>query len=149
MSRTSRPRRSPQARRNFLWGLFFTSPAIIGLLVFVAYPILASLYYSFTSYSFFGDFKWIGLVNYADLFTDNNWWMSLGNTVYILVFSVPLGILVALGLALLLNIKTRGQAIYRTIFYLPSIMPIVAASVVWGYVLNPQYGIFNNMLYVI
>jgi len=146
VSRASKPRWSSQARRNFLWGLFFTSPAIIGLLLFVAYPVLASLYYSFTSYSFFGDFKWIGLINYADLFSDDNWWMSLGNTVYILIFSVPLGIVVALGLALLLNIKTRAQAIYRTIFYIPSILPIVAAAVVWNYVLNPQYGIFNNML---
>src|SRR6266700_4393095 len=146
MSRARKPHMGSQARRNFLWGLFFTSPAIIGLLLFVAYPVLASLYYSFTSYSFFGDFKWIGLINYADLFSDDNWWMSLGNTVYILIFSVPLGILVALGLALLLNIKTRAQAIYRTIFYIPSILPIVAAAVVWNYVLNPQYGIFNNML---
>ncbi|GHO94166.1 binding-protein-dependent transport system inner membrane protein [Reticulibacter mediterranei] len=146
MSRTSQPRRSSRARRNFLWGLFFTSPAIIGLLLFVAYPVLASLYYSFTSYSFFGDFKWIGLVNYVDLISDDNWWMSLGNTVYILIFSVPLGIILALALALLLNIKTRIQAIYRTIFYIPSIMPIVAASVVWSYVMNPQYGILNNML---
>jgi multiple sugar transport system permease protein len=149
MSRTSRPRRSPQARRNFLWGLFFTSPAIIGLLLFVAYPVLASLYYSFTSYSFFGDFKWIGLVNYVDLLSDDNWWMSLGNTVYILIFSVPLGIILALALAMLLNIKTRIQAIYRTIFYIPSIMPIVAASVVWSYVMNPQYGILNNLLRVV
>jgi len=149
MSRTSRPHRSPQARRNFLWGLFFTSPAIIGLLLFVAYPVLASLYYSFTSYSFFGDFKWIGLVNYVDLLSDDNWWMSLGNTVYILIFSVPLGIILALALAMLLNIKTRIQAIYRTIFYIPSIMPIVAASVVWSYVMNPQYGILNNLLRVV
>jgi multiple sugar transport system permease protein len=140
---------SLQARRNFLWGLFFTSPAIIGLLLFVAYPILASLYYSFTSFSFFGNFRWIGLVNYSDLFTDDTWWMSLGNTLYILIFSVPLGILIALGLALLLNIKTRAQAIYRTIFYIPSIMPIVAAAVVWSYVLNPQYGIVNSMLHII
>lgn len=137
---------SPHARRNFLWGLFFTSPAIIGLLAFTAYPLLASLYYSFTSYSMFGPAKWIGTVNYSDLFSDNTWWTSLYNTVYILVFSVPLGIIFALVLALLLNVKTRGQSIYRTIFYLPSIVPIVAAAVVWAYVFNPQYGVLNNIL---
>lgn len=146
VNRANKPRMSAQARRNFLWGLFFTSPAILGLLLFVAYPVLASLYYSFTSYSFFGAYKWIGMINYTDLFSDDSWWMSLGNTLYILIFSVPLGILLALGLALLLNIKTRAQAIYRTIFYIPSIMPIVATAVVWNYVLNPQYGIVNNML---
>lgn len=147
--RGSRSRWTPQARRNFLWGLFFTSPAIIGLLVFVAYPLFMSLYYSFTTYSLFGSYKWIGLTNYTDLFTDDNWWTSLYNTVYILIFSVPLGIVLALVLALLLNFKTRIIAVYRTIFYLPSIIPIVAAAVVWSYVLNPQYGVLNNMLRVI
>jgi multiple sugar transport system permease protein len=136
-------------RHNFLWGLFFTSPAIIGLLWFTAYPLLASLYYSFTSYSMFGAIKWIGLTNFADLFSDSNWWLSLYNTFYLLIFSVPLGILIALGLALLLNIKIHGITIYRTIFYLPSIIPIVAAAVAWQYVLNPQFGILNNLLNVI
>lgn len=138
--------RNTGSRRDFLWGLFFTSPAIIGLLWFTAYPLIASLYYSFTSYSLFGDYHWIGLVNYHDLMTDSNWWMSLYNTVYILIFSIPLGILVALALALLLNMKVWGMAFYRTIFYLPSIVPIVAAAVVWSYVFNPQYGILNNIL---
>ena len=144
---STRPRRgNAQARRNFLWGLFFTSPAIIGLLWFTAYPLLASLYYSFTSYSMFGSIRWIGLVNFTDLFTDSNWWLSLYNTFYLLIFSVPLGILIALGMALLLNAKVRGITLYRTIFYLPSIIPIVAAAVVWNYVLNPQYGVLNNIL---
>ncbi len=141
-----RGRQNRQARRNFLWGLFFTSPAIIGLLWFTAYPLLASLYYSFTSYSMFGPFHWIGLVNYTDLFTDSNWWLSLYNIVYILIFAVPLGIIVALTLALLLNVKVRGIAVYRTIFYLPSIVPIVASAVVWSYVFNPQYGVLNSIL---
>ncbi|GCE08562.1 carbohydrate ABC transporter permease [Dictyobacter aurantiacus] len=135
-------------RRNFLWGLFFTSPAIIGLLLFTAYPLIMSFYYSFTSYSMFGPFKFIGLTNYIDLFGDDNWWSSLYNTVYILIFSVPLGIIVALMLALLLNVKTKGIAVYRTIFYLPSIVPIVASAVVFGYVFNPQYGILNNILQI-
>jgi multiple sugar transport system permease protein len=144
--RTSRPRWSHEARRNFLWGLFFTSPAIIGLLWFTAYPLVTSFYYSFTSNSMFDHSNWIGLTNYSDLFADANWWLSLGNTVYLLVFMVPLGIVVALGLALLLNAKVPGQPIYRTIFYVPSIVPIVASAVVWSYVLNPQFGILNNFL---
>lgn len=139
-------RNHAQARRNFLWGLFFTSPAIIGLLCFTAYPLLASLYYSFTSYSMFGPIKWVGMVNYTDLFNDSNWWQSLYNTMYIIIFSVPLGILLALGLGLLVNIKVRALPLYRTIFYLPSIIPIVAAAVVWNYMLDPQYGVVNNML---
>ncbi|ACZ42945.1 binding-protein-dependent transport systems inner membrane component [Thermobaculum terrenum ATCC BAA-798] len=139
-------RANARARRDFLWGLFFTSPAIIGLLWFTAYPLLASFYYSFTSYSLFGGAKWIGLQNYRDLMSDDNWWVSLYNTVYILVGSIPLGIITALVLALLLNMKVRGMAIYRTLFYLPSIVPAVASAVVWAYVFNPQYGILNNIL---
>jgi len=142
----SRQRWSHEARYNFLWGLFFTSPAIIGLLWFTAYPLITSFYYSFTSNSMFDHSNWIGLTNYTDLFTDSTWWLSLYNTVYLLIFVVPLGILVALGLALLLNAKVPGQAIYRTIFYIPSIVPVVAAAVVWSYVFNPQFGILNNML---
>ena len=94
----------------------------------------------------FGAIRWIGLVNFTDLFNDTNWWLSLYNTFYLLIFSVPLGILIALGLALLLNTKICGITIYRTIFYLPSIIPIVAAAVVWQYVLNPQFGVLNNLL---
>jgi multiple sugar transport system permease protein len=144
--RASSRRTTTLARRNFLWGLLFTSPALLSLLWFTAYPVLTSLYYSFTSYSMFGPTRWIGAINYSDLFSDSNWWLSLSNTAYYIVFAVPLGILLALGLALLLNIRVRGISIYRTIFYLPSIMPIAAAAVVWGFMFNPQYGIVNSLL---
>lgn len=137
---------SPRARHDFLWGLFFTSPAIIGLLWFTAYPIVMSFYYSFTSYSIFGAPRWIGLGNYRNLLSDDNFWRSLWNTVYFLVFSIPLGILAGLGLALLLNMKVRGMSAYRTIFFLPSIVPAVASAVIFAYVFNPQYGILNNIL---
>lgn len=137
---------SPQARHNFLWGLFFTSPAIIGILWFTVYPVAMSLYYSFTSYRLFGSYKWIGLENYRDLVHDDTFWHSLSITAYYMVFAIPLGILAALALALLLNVKVKGMSIYRTLFYLPSIVPLVASAVVWAYVFNPQYGIANNLL---
>lgn len=142
----SRGRWSPRARHDFMWGLIFTSPAILGLLFFRVYPVLASLYYSFTSYSIFGSPRWIGLENYRNLISDPNFWKSLFNTVYFLSFSIPLGIIVGLGLALLLNMKVRGMSFYRTIFFLPSIVPAVASAVIFNYVFNPQYGILNNML---
>ncbi|MBV7339643.1 sugar ABC transporter permease [Chloroflexi bacterium TSY] len=115
----------------------------------MVYPIVMSLYYSFTSYSILGSGKWIGLVNYQSLWNDQNFWVSLYNTAYFVIFSVPLGIVVALGLALLLNINVRGMSIYRTVFYLPSIVPAVASAVVWAYVFNPQYGVLNNLLRLI
>ena len=138
-----------QSIDNFLWGLLFTFPAMIGLAWFTVYPIAASLYYSFTAYSIIGGAKWIGLANYRSLWTDQNFWISLYNTAYFVIFSVPLGIVVALALALLLNNKVRGLAIYRTVFYLPSIVPAVASAVVWSYVFNPQYGVLNNLLRLI
>ncbi|MEV0614261.1 sugar ABC transporter permease [Nonomuraea sp. NPDC050404] len=133
-------------RRNTMWGLVFTAPAIIGLLWFTAYPVLASLYYSFTSYTLVNPPEWIGLANYTDLLTDQVWWSSLWNTLYIVVWSVPLGIAVALGLALLLNMGVGGRSIYRTVFYLPTIVPAVASAVLWMYIFDPQYGLLNDAL---
>ena len=143
---SQRGRWTRQARHNFLWGLLFTFPVIVGLLWFMFYPVVMSLYYSFTSYSILGRYKWIGAINYRDLLEDSNFWVSLYNTAYFVIFAVPLGIVVGLGLALLLNIKVKGMSIYRTIFYLPSIVPAVASAVVWAYVFNPQYGVLNNLL---
>jgi multiple sugar transport system permease protein len=143
----TRPRRwSPQRRRDLGWGLAFASPAIIGLAWFTLYPMAASLYYSFTHYSVFGGARWIGLTNYRTLLEDPNVWRSLKNSLYILGLSIPAGIAVALILALLLNLDVKGMSVYRTIFYLPSIMPAVAAAVVWGYVFNAQYGVVNDLL---
>ncbi|MGW0226864.1 carbohydrate ABC transporter permease [Actinopolymorpha singaporensis] len=145
-SATRRSTRTPQQRRNFFWGLVFTSPAIIGLLWFTAYPVLVSLYYSFTSATMMKPAEWLGLGNYESLLSDSSWWSSLGNTLYYIVVSVPLGIAVALFLAILLNLNVRGQSIYRVIFYLPAIVPLVASAVVWLYVFNPQYGVLNTVL---
>lgn len=142
-----KPRRwTAQRRRDLFWGLTFASPAIIGLAWFTLYPMGASLYYSFTHYSVFGGARWIGLTNYQTLLDDPNVWRSLKNSLYILSLSIPAGIVVALGLALLLNLNVKGISVYRTIFYLPSIMPAVAAAVVWGYVFDAQYGVINDFL---
>lgn len=142
------PRRgmSQRTRSNIKWGLLFCSPAIAGLLIFTAYPVIRTVQASFTSATMLTPGRFLGLDNYADLFTDQMFWRSLGNTVYILVWSVPLGIVMALSLALLLNLKVRGRAIYRTLFFIPSIVPLVATAVVWYYVFNPQYGIVNSIL---
>lgn len=145
-----RRRRKPwtaKKKRDFWWGMLFTSPVIIGLLWFTAYPILASLYYSFTSYTMVGhNTHWLGLENYRLMWSDPTWWDSLEHTLYLVVFLVPGGIIVALALALLLNLKVRFQSLYRTIFYLPTIAPLVATAVVWTYIFDPQFGVLNNVL---
>lgn len=140
-------RLTPREIAAFRDGLLFTLPAIIGLIAFTAYPIVASLYYSFTDYPIVGEPIWIGLDNYVELFVyDSDFWQALYNTVYYVVFAVPVGIVVAFLLANLLNMRVGGLAIYRTIFYLPSITPPVAAAMLWLWLLHPQHGAVNNLL---
>lgn len=139
--------RTRTQKRNLFWGLVFTSPAIVGLLAFTGFPVVSSFINSFTTVSLLGGAsEFIGLDNYVDLWNDEMWWLSLGNTFFLTVISVPLGIAVALALALLLNMKVAALSVYRVIFFIPSIVPVVAAAVIWGYVLNPQYGVLNNVL---
>jgi multiple sugar transport system permease protein len=137
-------------RRKEQWtGLAFALPAIVGLLWFTAYPVLASLYYSFCNYRVLTPPRWIGTTNYQHLVQDPLFYTSLWNTVYYGVFAVPLGILLALGLALLLNTGAKGLAVYRTCFYVPSVVPIVAGAVLWVWLLSPQEGAVNDMLRMI
>jgi multiple sugar transport system permease protein len=148
--RSARPRLSPQRRHDLLMGLLFAAPAIVGLLVFVAYPVFASIYFSFTSYSVLRPPRWIGLENYYTLlFDDPLFYKTLWNTLYMAIFTIPLSVVVAMALAMLLNVKVRGQSFYRTIFYLPTIVPFVASSILWIWIFNPQYGILNTLLWYI
>jgi multiple sugar transport system permease protein len=143
-------RTSARTRQNNINGLLFCLPAIVGLLGLTLYPLLASLYYSFCSYSALKPAKWIGLGNYKLIWRDISHhgllFECIYNTLYYAVFAIPLGIAVAFSLALLLNQKVRGQAFFRTLFYVPSVMPIVATSVLWLWMLNPQYGMINLVL---
>lgn len=142
-----RRRRSRREWLNLRNGLLFTAPGIIGLLWFFAYPIAASLFYSFTSYDGLHSLSWVGLGNYINLMKDSVFWTSLYNTAYFVVFSVPLNLLAAFLMALLLNQRwIRGLAFFRTIFFIPSILPLVASSVLWLWILNPQYGLVNTLL---
>ncbi len=133
-------------RSELVTGLLFTSPWIIGFSVFLLYPVLASLFYSFCDYSILEPPVFIGLENYQRLASDGVFWLSLQNTLIYAVFSVPLGTITALSFALLLNQPIRGQAFFRTIFYLPSIVPVVASSMLWLWIFNGQYGILNWLL---
>ena len=136
-----------RTRRNTFYGLLFTSPALIGLLWFTSYPILASLYYSFTSFSAVKPPVWVGLDNYLRLFTEDQLFAaSLYNTLYLVGIGLPLGIAFAFLLAMTLNMKVGGLALYRTVFYLPSITPPVGAAMLWLWLLDPQFGVVNSLL---
>ncbi len=137
-----------RARRRREWraigtGLLFVSPWILGTLAFKVYPFLASLYYSLRSTTVLRPGRFVGLDNYRALLDDELFWTSLRNTVAFTVSSLAVGTLCAIGLALLLNQRVRGMTIYRTVFYLPTIVPLVATSVIWIWILHPQYGIIN------
>lgn len=137
---------SRRDRRALLTGLLFISPWVVGFLAFRVFPFLASLYYSFTFYPVLETPRWIGLQNFSRLFDDPRFLTSLYNSMYYAVFAVPLGATAGILLALLLNMKVRGLSAFRTIFYLPSITPVVATAIVWLWMFNPRNGIVNYVL---
>ena len=139
-------RRSNRKWRSLLTGLAFISPAIIGFLAFAAWPIIMSLYYSFTNYNVLQPPDFTGLDNYRDLFSDRLFHTSLLNTLYMVVIGLPIHLIFDFFMAVLLATQIRGLSIYRTIFYLPAITPVVAAAIVWLWIFNGQYGILNTFL---
>lgn len=137
---------SPNDRARLRTGLLFISPWIIGFLAFTLYPMAASLVYSFAIYHPKRPFEWIGLANYANLLKDDLYWKSLSNTLYMVVIGVPMGLVTSFICAVLLNLKIRGQSFYRMVYFLPSIVPTVASTILWLWILNPQFGILNTLL---
>jgi multiple sugar transport system permease protein len=130
-----------------LWGYVFALPWIIGLIVFWIGPILASFYLSFTNSEVVGSVKWIGLENYTRAFTgDDLFWQSLGRTFTFALFYVPVAIVGALLLASVLNQKLKGTNFFRTIFFMPHLIPAVALAVVWTFLLQPRLGPVNYLL---
>jgi multiple sugar transport system permease protein len=137
--------RSRRRHRTRL-GLLFVSPWILGFLAFYFYPFFATLYYSFTTFTGVGNPKVTGLANYTALFHDGLFRTALFNTFYYTAFEVPLSTIVAIGLAMLLNMDVRGRAFYRTLFYIPSIVPIVASSIIFVWIFQPSFGLVNSLL---
>src|SRR6478752_8947509 len=118
-----------RTRRNTITGLLFISPWLVGFLAFYLYPALASLYYSFTDFRILQAPEWIGLQNYQRMVNDPLFWKALGNTIWLVLVMVPISVGVALGVSLLLNVRgIFGMSIFRTIFYLPVVVPAVASA---------------------
>lgn len=135
-----------QQRRNFINGLLFSSPWIIGFLAFSVYPLVSSLYYSFTKFNAVTAPQWVGLDNFRDIFSDPLVWKSLGNTLFMAFVSTPINLFVALLLASIVCVNFKGRGIVRTAFFLPSVIPMVAATMVWIWMFDPTYGYINNVL---
>lgn len=146
MTVPSRFRLTRNQRRSLVTGLLFISPALVGLALFAIWPIIQSLYYSFTDYNVLQPPYWIGLENYEDLLRDRVFGVALANTLFMVLLGLPIHLIFDLLMALLLNMRIHGLPIYRTIFYIPSITPVVASVIVWLWLFNGQYGILNVIL---
>ncbi|MBM3188509.1 MAG: sugar ABC transporter permease, partial [Chloroflexi bacterium] len=130
------------------WGYLCITPWLLGFLIFSLGPMIVSLYYSFTKYEFPLRPRWIGLGNYVEAFTqDNLFFLSIGNTAYYVFLAVPLGLAASLFLALLLDREIRGRAVWRTIYYLPSIVPMVSSTFLFLYIFQPEYGLINGWIW--
>lgn len=132
-------------RNEAIAGYMFAAPWLIGFLIFTIGPIVASIVFSFCDYDVLHEARWVGFGNYGQLFT-YDWGVfskALYNAGFLAVIGLPMGIIAGLSIALLLNANVKGMSWYRTLYYLPSIVPIVASSVLWLWVLNPQFGIVN------
>ena len=129
-----------------LWGWLLIIPSVLGLILFKYGPVLASLYFSFTKYDIISSPEWVGLENYQNLMLDNYFIKSIQVTLKYTVLFIPLSLIIAYVIALLMSQDLKGISIYRTMWYLPSLVPVVASAVVWRWALNPEFGPVNYPL---
>ena len=143
----ARKKRSKAKQRENLYGYLFLLPWLIGFFGLFIGPGLYSLYLSLTDYALLGAPKFVGAANYVKMFTtDQLFWPSLGRTFYFAIVAVPLGVLGSMVLAILLNASLRGVTVYRTLFFMPSLVPLVASVILFKWLLNTDFGIVNQGL---
>jgi len=141
-------KRSRLARIEEMWGYLYISPWLLGFFLFSLGPMVLSFYFSLTKYEFPLKPRWIGFGNYVKAFTkDDLFYLSLANTAYYVFISVPLGLAASLFLALLLDRNIWGRALWRTVYYLPSIVPMVSSTFLFIYLFQPDYGFINGWLW--
>ncbi|MCG8452004.1 MAG: sugar ABC transporter permease [Spirochaetales bacterium] len=127
-------------------GWLFILPSVVLFMIFVALPALSAFYLSFTDYDILTETEWVGLANYAMLLKDKIFFISLKNIVFYVALYVPLMVVFSLSMAVAVNQSFRGVGVFRTIFYIPSLTSAIAASTVWLWILNPHYGVLNQVL---
>lgn len=133
--------------RRALTGYLFVSPFLLGVLVWVVFPSGMAAWLAFQKADLITPATFVGLANFVTMFTDSLFWQALKVTATYTLFSVPLSLLLAFSTALLLNTKVRGLAIFRTIYYLPSVVPAVASAVLWAYIFNTDFGLLNTVVH--
>lgn len=144
---TVRRRRSSRRRRELWYGLAFIAPWLIGVVVLQAYPLLMTVYYSFTNFTGL-NFPpgWVGFENFREAFSQPDFWTAVDNTLWWVLISVPTTLVVGLALAILLNRAWKGMAAIRTLIYLPSMFPYIGAGIVFAWIFNPTSGPVNSIL---
>ncbi|MBO7745733.1 sugar ABC transporter permease [Paenibacillus sp. MWE-103] len=131
--------------KHYMIAYLFLAPSLVGLLVFVLYPILDSLYLSFTKWDGLTPIKFIGLDNYRDLLTDDTFGISLRNNIYYTAVTVPLTVVISILLALVMNVKVRGIKAFRVLYFFPNITASIAVGIIWAAMFT-QYGPINTIL---
>ena len=140
-------RLSRHRRREVAWALVCVAPAVLGFVLWQLGPILGSLYVALTDWRIAGTPSWVGAENFSRIFAEDRLFRkSLAVTAYYSLGSVPLRMLVAFAVAVLLNQRIRALPVFRTIFYLPSIVPLIASSVLWIWLFNPDFGLLNALI---
>jgi multiple sugar transport system permease protein len=136
--------------QRYRTALLFISPWLVGFVLLIAFPFAASLYWSFTQYDLVDAPRPVGFAHYEtlaeELVSGEGFGEAVWNTFYYAVFSVPLSIALGIGMAVMLSWNVRGQAVFRTLLYLPSVVPVVAAAALWMWLLDPNAGLVNHML---
>jgi len=138
--------KTPSGRRT-ITGYLFISPFILGVLFWVLYPAGMAAWLTFQDWNLITPAKYVGLKNFQTMFNDKLFWQAFKVTSIFTFVSVPLGLILSFSLALLINMKVRGLALFRTIYYLPSIVPAVASAVLWAWILNTDFGLLNGVLH--
>ena len=137
---------SKLARDGYVWGYLMVAPTIIGLIVLNIVPFFQTIYMSFSKSKAFGAYQFCGLENYIEMFKSPEFWKATWNSIYFCILTVPIGVFLALLVAVLLNAKIKGKTAFRAIYFLPMVVAPAAVAMVWKWIFNTEYGILNLLL---
>ena len=137
---------SKLALDGYVWGYLMVAPTIIGLIVLNIVPFFQTIYMSFSKSKAFGAYQFCGLENYVEMFKSPEFWKATWNSIYFCILTVPIGVFLALLVAVLLNAKIKGKTAFRAIYFLPMVVAPAAVAMVWKWIFNTEYGILNLLL---
>lgn len=149
LARKEKMRPGTLEKQRTKYGIFFALPWILGLLFFYAFPLFSSIYYSFTDYNIISAPRWVGFENYTRLFNDPRFIRSIQNTVIYALMTVPISVMIGIILSLLLNMSVKFQGFFRTVIFMPTLVPVVATSIIWQWLMNPRFGVVNYLLFLV